>query len=153
MDIAGSTSGSRCLRDSCSPDCGTARMGLSFPLEGLHVLVVEDEMLLAFELVEDLRAVGAVPLGPIATVEKGLKFIETADRIDAAVLNVMLHRQEAFPVADELSRRGIPFVFVTGNDKAVKARFPGTPVHPKPADMTKIVSTLASVITIRGWHD
>lgn len=126
-------------------------MGSTFPLEGLHVLVVEDEMFLAFELVEDLRAVGAVPLGPIATVEKGLEFIETADRIDAAVLNVMLHRREAFPVADELRRRGIPFIFVTGNDEAVKARFPGTPVHPKPADMTKIVSTLASVVTMRGW--
>jgi CheY-like chemotaxis protein len=125
------------------------RMALTSPLEGLHILVVEDEPLLAVEMVEDLQAVGAVPLGPVATVENGLKFIETAQRIDAALLNVMLRRQESFPVADELRRRGIPLVFVTGNDEAVKARFPGTPVHPKPADMTKIVRTLESVVAER----
>ena len=115
-------------------------------LKGRRVLVIEDEAILAFELVEDLEAVGAVPLGPIMTLEKALKFIETADRIDAALLNVMLHRREAFPIADELRRRGIPVVFVTGNDEAVKARFPDVPVHPKPADMAAIVLTLASVV-------
>ena len=124
-------------------------MASTFPLEGLHVLVVEDEALLAFEMAEDLQAFGAMPLGPIATVKKAMQFVQETDHIDAALLNVMLHRQEAFPVADELRRRGIPFVFVTGNDEAVKARFPGTPVHPKPADMTKIVLTLASVIAQR----
>ncbi len=120
-----------------------------FPLEGLHVLIVEDEAILAFELIEDLKAVGAVPLGPITTIEKGLKFIAMADRIDAAVLNFMLHRLEAFPIADELRRRRIPFVFVTGNDEAVKARFPDVPVHPKPADMAKIILTLASIVAER----
>ena len=124
-------------------------MASTFPLEGLHVLVVEDEALLAFEMVEDLQAFGAVPLGPISTVEKAIRFVQVTERIDAALLNVMLHRREAFPVADELRKRGIPFVFVTGNDEAVKARFPGTPVHPKPADMTKIVLTLASVVAER----
>lgn len=121
----------------------------SFPLQGLSVLVVEDEAFLAFELVNDLEAAGAVPLGPIATVEQGLRFIATVDRIDAAILNVMLHRKEAFPIADELRKRGIPVVFVTGNDEAVKARFPDVPVHPKPADMAAIVLTLASVVAQR----
>ena len=108
--------------------------------------MVEDEAFLAFEMVENLEALGAVPLGPIASVEEGLRFIETADRIDAALLNVMLRRQEAFPVADELRKRGVPFVFVTGSDEAVKARFPGVPLHPKPADMAAIVLTLESII-------
>lgn len=116
------------------------------PLAGLHVLIVEDEMFLAFELANDLEAAGAVPLGPAPTVEKALKLIETADRIDAALLNVLLHRQESFPVADELHRRNVPFVFVTGSDKAVRERFPHVPVHPKPADMTAIVLTLAAVV-------
>ena len=120
------------------------------PLAGLHVLVVEDEAFLAFELVENLEAVGAVPLGPIATVEKALRFIETADRIDAALLNIMLGGQVAFSVADELLRRGIPFVFVTGNDRAVRERFPEVPGHPKPADMAKIVLTLMDIVTERS---
>lgn len=118
-------------------------------LAGLSVLTVEDEPLLAFEMVEHLQALGAVPLGPIPTVEKTLRFIETADRIDAALLNVMLRGEIAFPVADELSARGIPFVFVTGYDRAVRERFPDVPVHPKPADMAAIVQTLAAVVAER----
>ncbi|RYB01437.1 response regulator [Lichenibacterium ramalinae] len=118
------------------------------PLKGLHILVVEDEAFLAFELVEDLEAVGAVPLGPIATVARALQFIETGARIDAALLNVMLHRQESFPVVDELRRRGIPCVFVTGNDNAVRERFPDVPVHLKPADMAAIVLTLAVLVRL-----
>ncbi len=121
----------------------------SLPLEGLRVLVIEDEAFLALELIDDLEEAGAVPLGPIGTVERALSFIHGTDRIDAAVLNVMLHRQESFPVADELLRRGIPLVFVTGNDKAVRERFPEVPVHPKPADMAKIVQTLASIVDER----
>ena len=124
-------------------------MGSNSPLEGLQILVVEDEAFLALEMVEHLHAMGAVSLGPIATVEKALRFIETADEIDAALLNVMLSRKEAFPVADELHSRGIPFVFVTGNDGAVRERFPGVPVHPKPADMAAVVLTMASIIADR----
>lgn len=116
-------------------------------LAGRHVLVVEDEAILALELIEDLEAVGAVPLGPVMTLERALRFIETADRIDAALLNVMLHRRESFPIADELRRRGIPFVFVTGSGEHAKARFPGVPVHPKPADVTEIVRTLAVTVS------
>ncbi|MGI3899770.1 MAG: hypothetical protein ACRYF1_04670, partial [Janthinobacterium lividum] len=119
------------------------------PLAGLSVLIVEDEPLLAFEVVEHLQAFGATPLGPIPTVERTLRFIETADRIDAALLNVMLRGEVSFPIADELSERGIPFVFVTGNDRAVRERFPDVPVHPKPADMGAIVMTLAAVINER----
>ena len=122
----------------------------SFSLDGLRVLVVEDEALLAFEMVEDLKAFGAVPLGPIATIGEALKFILATPRIDAALLNALLHRQKSFPIAEELQRRGIPFVFVTGSDEMVKARFPDVPVHPKPADMTKIVLALAALIASRA---
>ena len=99
-------------------------MASGFPLDGLRVLVVEDEAILAFEMVEDLKAFGAEPLGPIATIGKAVGFIQATPRIDAALLNALLHRQVVFPVAEELQRRGIPFVFVTGNDEIVKSVFP-----------------------------
>ncbi len=121
-------------------------MVLDLPLEGLHVLIVEDEPLLAVEMVENLQALGAVSLGPIMTVTKALTFIETAHRIDAVLLNFMLRGEESFPVADELRARCIPFVFVTGFDREVRKRFPNVPVHPKPADMAAIVLTLAAVV-------
>ena len=123
-----------------------AHMTSERPLAGIHVLVIEDELVLAVEMVDKLEALGAVALGPITTVAKALRFIETADRFDAALLNVMLCSELSFPVADELRARGIPFVFVTGFDRDVRKRFPEVPVHPKPADMAAIVVTLAAVI-------
>lgn len=122
-------------------------MSADLCLVGARVLVVEDVALLAFELIDNLEAVGAVPLGPIASVEAAVRYVETGEPIDAALLNVMLRRQLAFPVADALRRRGIPFVFVTGNDSAVREHFPDVPVHPKPADMVAVVRTLAAVVS------
>ncbi len=59
--------------------------------------------------------------------------------LDGALLNVRLRGQLSFPIADELQRRSIPFVFVTGSDPTVTKHYPGVPVHPKPADMADIV--------------
>ena len=125
-------------------------MDSDLPLAGLHVLVVEDMVVLAFELVDQLEACGAVPLGPIPTVIRALQVIETSKRIDAALLDVMLCGKASFPVAEELRRRGIPFVFVTGDDEAVGDRFPDVPVHSKPADMAEVVMSLAAVVATRA---
>ncbi len=120
------------------------------PLAGMSVLVVEDEYFLASALIGDLRDVRAVPLGPSATVADALKRISEAIRIDAAVLNFRLRGETSAPVAEELSRRDIPFVFVTGNDEEVRALFPNAPVHMKPADMPKLVLTLEALIAERA---
>lgn len=79
-----------------------------------------------------------------------MQAIETLKQIDAALLNVMLCGKVSFPVADELRRRAIPFVFVTGNDTAVRERFPDVPVHSKPADLDAIVMSLAAVVATRA---
>ena len=52
--------------------------------------------------------------------------------------------------SDALRRRGVPFVFVTGNDLTVTGHYPGVPAHPKPADMAAIVRSLAAPIGERS---
>src|ERR1700712_948365 len=118
-------------------------------LSGLHILVVEDEYFLASALVRDLEQVGAVPIGPSPSVFDALKRISESERIDAALLNFRLRGELSIPIAEDLRRRGIPFVFVTGNDEDARERFPGVRVHPKPADMAAIVRTLAAVVAER----
>jgi hypothetical protein len=54
-------------------------------------------------------------VGPVASVQQAPALVEReADRLDAAVLDVSLRNQRVFPVANALSRRGIPIVFCTG---------------------------------------
>lgn len=85
-------------------------------LAGWRILVVEDEPLLAIEVEQTLRAAGSEVLGPAGTLAEALRLVGEGDggRLDAAVLDVNLGGQAAFPVADLLVRRGVPVVFATG---------------------------------------
>ncbi|TJV87374.1 MAG: response regulator, partial [Mesorhizobium sp.] len=59
---------------------------------------------------------GAVILGPAATVEHASMHTEAAE---AAILDVNLDGRRVFPIADELMRRGVPFVFFSGDEDIV----------------------------------
>lgn len=83
-------------------------------LRGLHLLIAEDEWLLASDLATFFAGMGAIILGPAATVEQAGRHAKAAD---AAILDVNLHGRLVFPVADELMRRNVPFVFFSGYDE------------------------------------
>src|ERR1700690_275360 len=89
---------------------------MNSPLCGRRVLVVEDEMIVAWLLEDMLAELGCAVLGPAASVNQALAIIE-AEAIDVAVLDVNLNGQMSYPIADALAARGLPFVFVTGYDK------------------------------------
>ena len=118
-------------------------------LVGRHVLIVEDEPLLALELVDELEMMAAHPIGPVPSVGAALAVIEHARKIDAAIINVLLRGEPSSPVADVLLARGIPFLFVTGDDLFVHEHYPEVPVQPKPADIWKIVDALKLLLEQR----
>ena len=114
-------------------------------LRDRRVLVVEDEYMLARDLCGELEGAGAVVVGPAPNVEGALALIASERRIDVAALDVNLRGELAFPVADALSARGVPFVFVTGyEDKALFAGYAEVPRCEKPLDVTTLTKTLAS---------
>jgi DNA-binding response OmpR family regulator len=82
-------------------------------LAGKRVLVVEDDDILAVTLAEELAAEGAKVIGPSATVADSLDVIGRAN-LDSAIVDINLRGKAAFPVADALADRHIPFVFATG---------------------------------------
>ncbi|EYD76939.1 putative response regulator receiver (CheY-like protein) [Rubellimicrobium mesophilum DSM 19309] len=107
------------------------------------ILVVEDEYLLADDLRRDLEAAGARVLGPVASVPEALELIEEAGRVDAAILDVNLAGRMVFPVAEVLSRRGVPFVFATGYERwALPEAFARVPRCDKPLDADEVLRTL-----------
>src|ERR1700751_4383382 len=83
------------------------------PLCGRHILVVEDEMIVAQLLQDMLADLGCLTVGPAASVDEALSMIEM-QAFDAAVLDVNLSGQMSYPVADALAALGTPFVFSTG---------------------------------------
>lgn len=102
-------------------------------IKGLRILLVEDELVLALGVADTLGDLGAVVVGPVATVEDALALVERVPEIDCAVLDVNLGREVAYPVADSLAARGIPFLFATANLRAhLPERFAQAPLCAKP---------------------
>jgi CheY-like chemotaxis protein len=92
-------------------------MGLTNNLNGLKVLVVEDEMLVSMLLEDMLAGLGCLVVGPAAELDEAMKLAESAE-IDLALLDVNLGGKPIFPVADALKARGVPFAFASGYGEA-----------------------------------
>jgi CheY-like chemotaxis protein len=93
-------------------------------LRDCRILIVEDEFLIAANLVDALESAGSFVLGPVATVDKAISKIESEPHIDAAVVDVNLGGVLSFPVADMLVARKIPFIFTSGyDDNGLKTRY------------------------------
>jgi DNA-binding NarL/FixJ family response regulator len=86
---------------------------MTHKLAGKRVLIVEDDNILSMNLADELAAEGATVIGSTATVTDALDVIASTD-LDGAIVDINLSGKAAFPVADALAERHIPFVFATG---------------------------------------
>lgn len=118
-------------------------MGRIDALEGRRLLVVEDEYFLAEDIMRGLEDQGAKVVGPVGTVDDALDLIETTADLDGAVLDLNLRGEMAFPVADALAERGVPFVFTTGYDSAaVPAHYRSVTRCQKPVKVPDVARAL-----------
>lgn len=115
------------------------------PFGGRSVLVVEDQLIIALDLEALLREQGAVAVQLCGSVDDALRSIGT-ERPDIAILDVNLGSTTSFPVARELQRIGVPFIFATGYGREVE--FPPelrqVPLVAKPYCVTTIREALLS---------
>ena len=114
---------------------------------GRHVLIVEDEALIALELESTLKDAGYEVVGPVATTDAALVYLADHQSLAGAVLDIHLGDETVFSVADALSAAHIPFLFLTGHSNAVlPARHEKRPVLRKPYLDSSLLATLASTI-------
>ncbi len=83
-------------------------------LNGLNVLVVEDESLVLFNLEDTLTELGCIIVGPAMRLQQAQELLAAAPEIDVAILDVNLGGVPVFPIAEQLRGRGIRIVFATG---------------------------------------
>ena len=81
-------------------------------LKGRHVLLVEDNMIIAMDGEDALRDLGAevVTAASVGRAREALAL----GRVDFAVLDFNLGKETSLPIADLLAERGVPFLFATG---------------------------------------
>jgi DNA-binding NarL/FixJ family response regulator len=112
-------------------------------LAGRRVLLVEDEYFIISDLVRTFEASGAEVIGPAGSLEDALALVYNNSHIDAAVLDINLHGEMVYLVADELAGRGVPFVFASGYDKsAVPERYSRIKHCEKPVPPEAIAAAL-----------
>jgi CheY-like chemotaxis protein len=118
-------------------------------LKGRRLLVVEDEYIVAADLAASLESLGAEVIGPAASVQEALSFVQKDGvPLDGAVLDINLRNERVYPVADMLRARGIPFVFTTGYDAvAIPSAYAQVPRCEKPVDRTQLVRWLSKTVS------
>jgi CheY-like chemotaxis protein len=76
-------------------------------------------------------------------VDAALDLLDDTNDLDGAVVDLNLQGEMAYPVADALRERQIPFVFSTGYDQsAIPPRYGDTPRCEKPAKTSAIAQAL-----------
>lgn len=118
------------------------------PLHGCRVLVAEDEYFLANDLERALRQCGAHVVGPCSEFDDA--FLQAArDHFDAAIIDINLQGQKAFPVADALTLHRIPFVFCSGyNADVVPERFRDVQLWKKPFDLAALMDHMQKLCPV-----
>ncbi len=82
-------------------------------LSGRHVLIVEDSQLVARELERMLGSLGCHIVGSVATLDEAFE-CSHRQPLDAVLLDINLNGVDAWPLADDLLLRNVPFILITG---------------------------------------
>ncbi|ABD54986.1 response regulator [Jannaschia sp. CCS1] len=111
-----------------------------------RVFIVEDEVVVAFEMTDTLEDLGFEVVGPSVHLSDAEKKAETAN-IDVAFLDVNLGRgKTSAPVAKILRERSIPFAFITAYDaEHISFMEPTDKVVKKPVSSPELLTVLRNV--------
>jgi two-component SAPR family response regulator len=79
----------------------------------------------------------------VASLAKAFDRLDKVPDIRGAVLDINLQGEAVYPLADELVRRGIPFVFATAYDESsLSSPYREHPRFMKPVDVRKVAEAL-----------
>jgi len=119
----------------------------ALPLRGHSVLVVEDEPLIALDIVECFKKAGA-SVFTAHRVDDGLRLAGHPD-LSAAVVDFGLSDGDGTALCERLNDRGIPFVLHSGYSHIHEAACIKGAVVPKPASPSELVSSVAQLLQSR----
>ncbi len=124
---------------------------LTTRLDGVRVLVVDDEILIALDIEATLAEAGAQVVAVCMTLAEALSEAALRD-ISAATLDIRLGRETSEAVAVLLTERGIPFLFYSGQclPKNMQDRWPFCLLVSKPAEPRQLVDAVAALLGLKS---
>ncbi|MGX7745515.1 HWE histidine kinase domain-containing protein [Rhodopseudomonas parapalustris] len=137
-------------RRQSAPATGDRSFGAGeLNISAASILLVEDQLVIALDAEEMLGAMGAKSVISVSSVEEALLAIaQTPPTL--AILDVNLGSANSLPIAAELTRRGIPFIFATGyGDTAmIPADLRELPIVRKPYSIDSLRVALSAVLDV-----
>lgn len=114
-------------------------------LKDIRILLVEDDPLIALHLRLTLEAAGAIVVGPAHTLTLASDLL-AANTIDVAVLDHLIVEGNTLPLADELCRRGLDFLFHTSHRGVLPERYPTVTVLDKPSRPDQLIAAVRALV-------
>ena len=118
------------------------------PLTGQRILLVEDEIIIAFDIKAIIRKANGEVAAHAANLAAALRLADTPN-LSLAILDFRLGREDSLPVAKKLHEAQVPFLFHTGHAAALSELWPLVPIVHKPAAPENLISALVSLLTKR----
>lgn len=116
-------------------------------LQGLSVFIVEDEALVALNLEDILDDLGCTVIGPAMRLSKANEMLGGEFAADVAILDVNIAGEPVFPLAEQLTEKGIPIVFATGYGQAgLPSSWHSHAILQKPYTIDEVVGSLAKAV-------
>lgn len=114
-------------------------------MDNRRILVVEDDALIGMLLSDMFEALDFSPPAQATSNFAALNILEQ-EVISGALLDINLGGEKGWPVAEELTRRGIKFVFTTGGGTEVPEAYRHIPVVNKPFRLKDIETAIESFL-------
>ena len=110
------------------------------------VLILDDEVLVAMLLADYLEVLEWSLVETVMTVEEALAVIDCRS-VQFAILDCDLGDETwSWEVADQLARKGVPFLFSSGlSSEQLPDRFAGRPLLAKPYNLAALTAAIATL--------
>lgn len=114
-------------------------------IDGLKVLLVEDEVVVSMDMECKLEELGCTVIGPASSVEEALSVLST-HQPDIALVDANLGGERVDKVVTALAKRNIPFMFSTGYGReTLPADFQDAGVLAKPFNDDQLSAAVESL--------
>ena len=119
-------------------------------LRGIRVLIVEDNFVVADSLRFMLTGYDATVTAVVPSLAHA-EAVLARDSVDVAILDIDLKGTSVVPLADDLRRRGVPFVFVSGygDEQLLPEHLRSSLRFDKPVEARRLVDRLIEVVRRR----
>jgi DNA-binding response OmpR family regulator len=116
-----------------------------------RALLVEDQFLLGLAMRDLLIELGLDVVGPARGLDEANWLLDEHPDLDVAVLDVYLGAEMIWPLARELRKRSIPFVFMTGDNLVdLPADLTGSIVLVRPFEDSVLRTTIEGLLSESG---